>query len=55
MENAGLLPNPAIGQAVDSDAVRDLKYAEAIGTQGHQPFSAGIIFYFNNTQYIDSL
>jgi len=54
LEKAGLLPDPASGQGSDSDGVRDLKFSEATGGF-HQPFSAGIIFYFNNTQYIDSL
>lgn len=49
MEQAGLLPNPASGQAVDSDGVIDLKYAIANGAYD-QPYLPAAPFYFNGNQ-----
>lgn len=48
-EQAGLLPNPKQGKAVDSDAVIDYKFAVAQGGY-NQPYFPATPFYFNSSQ-----
>jgi hypothetical protein len=62
LEQSGLVPNPALGQAVDSDGVIDYLYATAGGPSGNaslgsykQAYDPASPFYFNGGQQQISL